>query len=532
MATIRQQIQVNAPFLGFVSGSIPKPDPRAFTKCTNVHFSKIGCAEKRPGFPSYDSVPSVLGSVQVDGMLSYVKQGTTGSPTTKTIYHAGGSIFAIHNGSYLSLGTAIKTGMTAGKTVDHAVLSDRYFCANGSQVLQVYDGSTIGDITTPPGSGLTGDFTPSVIEVHRWALWAAGVPGNPSRLFKSVPQDGTDFNTNLAAFDVTDGYALAGASQIDVRPDDGTAITELVGDHFGQLIVFKENSIHRIMGATKADFCLPPEGVIDGIGAIRGSVVRANNDIYFASRKGIHRLSTVMTYGDNQASYISIPIQEYYEGLDKFNILSMCQSMHWAEENIIVWSFPVAGSGKNNVLLVYNYGVNPPVGAWSIWTGVNVTAMGIFPYDGANTLFIGTNTGAIGRCSKVNYNDFGSAYTMEIECILDVGDFSVWKGWRNLIVNYKASGSGGLDIKSKIDSESWSDSSTLTFEPEGVALDTFLLDTDYLADDSVVGQERLHIGGSGRMIRLNFQNGTLGESATILGFAMQYLATRQYGIHQ
>lgn len=532
MTTTRQQIQVNAPFFGFVSGSIPQPDPRAFVKCTNVHFNKFGCAEKRPGFPSYDSAPAALGTPQIDGMFSYVKQGTTGSPATKTIYHAGGSIFAIPNGSYLSAGTAIKTGMTAGETVDHAVLSDKYYCANGEEVLQVYDASTIGDITTPPGSGLTGDFTPSIIEVHRWALWAAGVPGNPCRLFKSVPQDGTDFNTNLATFDVADGYPLVGAAQIDVRPDDGTAITEMVGDHFGQLIVFKENSIHRILGATKADFCLPPEGVIEGVGAIRGSVVRANNDIYFASKKGIHRLSTVTAYGDNQAKYISSSIQEYYNGLDKFSMLSWCQAINWPEENIIIWSFPVAGSGENNVLLIYNYSVNPPAGAWSIWAGVNVSAMGIFPYDGANTLFVGTTSGNIGRCSKIKYNDFGSSYTMEIESIFDVGDFSGWKLWRDLIINFKASGNGDIAVRTKIDSESWSSSSTVTCEAEGVPLDTFLLDTDYLADDSVLGQERIHVGGSGRMLRVNIQNGTINESVSIIGLAIQFIQTKMYGIHQ
>jgi hypothetical protein len=530
MASNRQLIEVRAPFLGYWSGSNPQIDPRMFTRCTNILFDKSGCAGKRPGFTSYDTAPAILGTVTIDGMFAYTKQGTTGSPVTKNIFHAGGSIFAVPAGSNLSAATAIKTGMTAGETVDHAVLSDRYFCANGSQVLQYYDGTTIANITTPPASGLTGTFTPAIVEVHRWSLWAAGVPGNPSRLFKSVPQDGTDFNTNLAAFNVTDGYALAGASQIDVRPDDGTRITELVGDHFGQLIIFKENSIHRLLGATKADYALPPEGVIDGIGAIRGSMVRANNDIYFASTKGIHRLSTVQTYGDNQASYISAPIKEYYDGLDKYAMKQKCQAIHWPEESIVIWSFPVAGSGTNNTLLVYHYDVNPPAGAWSIWTGVNVASMGIFPYDGTDTLFIGDYSSRIGMCNKANYNDFGSAYTMEAEILFDAGTI-YGKHYRTIIFICKTSGSGGISVKARPDSELWTSAITITPNTGGTPLGSFVLGVDVLADSSAVGQGLVEINRSGRVLRVNFQNGTVNESVSILGFAIEFMPTKIFKIN-
>lgn len=526
MPSLRKKLEIAAPFQGLWSGNNSK-NPIWCNKFNNILLDKGGVPNKRPGFYKDDQTPAAVGAVQIDGMYLYTKQGTSGSPTTKTMYHAGGSIFAVPNDAYLESATAIKTGMTVKKTVDHAVLSDKCYCANGSQVLQVYDGSTIANITTPPASGLTGTFMPSIIEVHRWSLWAAGVPGNPCRLFKSVPQDGTDFDTNLATFDVADGYPLVGAAQIDVRPDDGTKITELVGDHFGQLIVFKENSIHRIMGATKADFCLPPEGVIDGIGAIRGSVVRANNDIYFASKKGIHRFSTVQQYGDNKESYASYPIQEYYDGLDKFSITSWCQSAHWPEKNIIVWAFPLAGSGNNNILLVYNYAVGE-AGAWSVWTGLNVSSMGIFKYDGANTLYIGDTTGRIGRCNQWGRDDFGAAYTAEIEFTLDGGPN--WSNWRDLLIQFNPIG-GTIDLKSRVDEEDWKDKDTIFPNPGTSTLDSFTLGTSVLADDSQIDTKRLAVDQSGRVLRVNIANGIAGESMALLSTTIELMPRNSAGIH-
>lgn len=526
MPSIRQLYEIKPPFLGFFSGYNPGT-PQYFTKCYNVQFDKAGNPGKRYGFHKEDQTPAAIPGEPIDGMFLYTRQGTSGSPTSRTIIHAGGSIFSVPNGAYLQTQTAIKTGMTSDKTVDHAVLSDKYFCANGSQVLQYYDGTTIANITTPPASGLTGTFTPAIIEVHRWSLWAAGVPGNPSRLFKSVPQDGTDFNTNLAAFDVTDGYALSGASQVDVRPDDGTKITDMVGDHFGQLIVFKENSIHRLVGATKADFMLPPEGVIDGIGAIRGSVVRANNDIYFASRKGIHRLSTVEQYGDNKESYISYPIQEYYEGLDKFNMTSMCAAVHWSEQNIILWSFPIAGSSKNNVLLVYNYAVGE-AGAWSVWTGPKVSSMAIFRFDWANTLYIGDYSGNIARSNPWGRDDLGASYDMEIEFSFDAGSAVTWKGWRDLLLTYNPVG-GMIEVKTKVDEQAWGTKNTVIPPVNDSVLGEFTLDSSYLANESRVDVQRVMINKSGRTLWVNIKNTTMGEKLTLLGFLAEWVpsGTRQ-----
>jgi len=554
--------------------------------------------------------PVSLGTVSIDGIFNYTRQGKNGHPFSRTIFHCGDKIYAVPNAYYLENSIHIKSGMTAGKLTDHAVLSDRLYISNGSEVLQEYGAAKCGNITqtgvglnditasglptcdneisvvviidgipgtdtfkvsldggltyiqenvtitktaqsigydiyitfmadtghtlndefsfilypedsitdilTPPASGLNGSFTPLILEVHRSSLWATGVPGNPSRLFKSVPLVGGDFNTNLATFDAEDGYALEGAAQIDIRPDDGTGIVGLIGDHFGQLIVFKGNSIHRLLGATKADFILPPDGIIDGIEIVRGSIVRANNDVYFASKKGIHKLSTVQQFGDNQESFLSAPIQEFYDSLDKFSINNRCQAIHWAEVSCILWTFSSLGYGENDTVLVYNYTVN----AWSIWSGINVKSFGLVRFEGSNTLLIGDYSSRVGRADFVNINDFDESVNTELEMNISLGDSFLSKGWRSLFVNYNRSGS--LNIKHKIDNSAWSSSSTVS-SSVGILLDDFMLDEDTLVDDTENETKAIEINQSGRILTVNIQNSEVDEGIEILGFMVQII---------
>lgn len=511
MPSTRQRIEVMSPFKGLLSGYNQHVDPHYLVTCNNVMFDKSGNITKRPGITLSDESPD---SSVIDGMFRYVRLGTTGSPTTTKIFHSNGKIYAVPHGAYLSAASPIQTGLTAGKTVDHAILQDKYFSANGEDLLQCYDGSAMVAVT-PPGSGMTGTFTPSIVEVHSFSVWAADVKGNPSRLYKSVPLDGTDFDTNLTGTLSSDGYPLSGASYIDVRSDDGTGITGLAGDYFGQLIIFKENSIHRLLGATKADYALPPQGVINGIGTIKGSVVRANNDIFFLSKKGAHRLATVQEYGDNKESYLSLPVQEYFDGLDKFIMTNECQSAHWAEVSCIFWSLPIAGASQNNVVLVYNYAIN----AWSVWPNLSVRCFGLFKSDGRNTMFVGDYTDQVGMMNVGQQNDFGEAYTMEAEIKLDFGDSARSKGWRRALFFYNQTG-GTISLKHKVDNDRFGSTQSIT-PTQGHPLDSFLLNTDYLSDSGDIEMKSAELNKSGRTLSINLQNSTADEAIGISGVVVE-----------
>lgn len=618
MSSRRITTEIKTPFKGLFAGCNADNNPVFFSVCRNVLFDKSGCITKRPGFSLDDTAPVILGAVSVDGMHVYVKQGTTGHPLTRTIFHCGGNIYSVPNAYYLKNSVPIKTNMTAGKQIESAILSDKCYMANGSEVLQEYGtakcgnivqtgtglndisilgipvsteevsvvividstgatdtfkysldgGSTyvselipitgtaqsigygvsvkfsavtghtlndeftfilypensITDILTPPESGLNGSFTPSLLTVHRNSLWAAGVPGNPSRLYKSVPLIGRDFNTNLATFDPEDGYALEGAAQIDIRPDDGTGIVGLAGDHFGQLIVFKGNSIHRLLGATKADFILPPDGIIDGIETIKGSLIRANNDIYFASKKGIHKLSTVQQFGDNQESFLSLPVQEFYKSLDKFSINTRCQGIHWPDISCLLWTFTSEGKDKNDILLVYNYAVE----TWSVWDNINVKSMMLAKYIGTNTIFIGDYASRIGRSDFVKRNDFNGSFTWNIEFKLSLGDSHLWKGWRDYSIGYNVMGDD-IDVKTKVDNTAWSSTKKITPVSYDAVLDKFILDTDLLATDTAMDSEIVEINQHGKVLTINLQNTNKNEKVEIQNIMVQSVPEGYYG---
>lgn len=510
MPTMRRSLNIEAPFGGLMYENKPGFNPYYMSKAYNVYFDRNGYIEKRPGISLEDMSPSALGTVAVNGIFEYVKQGTSGSPTKEKIIHCGGSVYSLSGSDILANETALKSGMGIGAYISHAVLSDKYYCADGSTVLQEYDGTTWADITTPPASGLTGTFAPACIAVHRWSLWGAGVPGNPSRLFKSDPQNGGDFNDNLTAFNVTDGYALVGASQIDVRPGDGTHITEIIGDYFGQLIVGKENSIHRLLGATKADFMLPPEGVIDGIGIIRGSAVRANNDLYFASTKGIHKLSTVQEYGDNKEAFLSHSIQDYFDTLDKTNMNSWCRSIHYPDLSCILWAMPTKNADTNDTILAYFYAV-PPKGVWAIWTGHNISSFGLCTYNGSPSVYMGDNSRRLLRLAPDMRNDFGTAFTMEAEFVINTDEKKIWKGWRDAFVTFSPTG-GSISVKHKVDNESWSDTHTITSNEKTEAADEIRAET-----------EKMVVDRSGHIYTMNLQNAEMEDTVEIYSIGVTYM---------
>jgi len=490
----------------------PGFDSRYLSKAYNIFLDRNGYVEKRPGVSLEDMSLAALGDVAINGIFEYTKQGTTGNPTVKKIIHTGGYAYSLSGSDVLANKSALNsTAMAVGNYISHAVLADKYYAADGNTILQYYDGTTWQDIDTPPESGIIGTFAPAVIAVHGWSLWAGGHPGNPSYLYKSVPHIGYDFNTNLAAYSVIDGFALVGASQIPVRTDDGTVITEIIGDHYEQLIIGKEDSIHRIIGATKADFVMPPAGIIDGIGMIRGSVVKANNDLFFASTKGIHRLSTVEQYGDNKEFFISHAIQDLYDGFDKTNMLNWCRSAHWPSKSCIAWVFPSKDADTNDTIIFFFYAV-PPNGGWAIMTGHNISSMGILTHNGTPSLYMGDHSRRLLRVAPEMGNDYGSAFTMEAEWVINPKDRKIWKGFREAFISFSPTG-GGIDVKTKVDNNDWSDTHSIISNEKTAS-----------ADEIRAEIARFPVDRSGHILTINCQNSAFEEAVEIYSVGGEFVS--------
>jgi len=478
------------------------------------------------------TTPVVYAITPIMGMSEYAKYNDDGTSTKEKLFVLDDLIIKEpYTSNILHIENIIKNGLTRDKIPDFAILSNKIYIANGADTLQVYDGTTCEDIDRPPQSGLTGNFTPSMIEEHRDSLWAAGQPSNPSRLYKSCPYGcspiGTDpfydedWDTNLATFDPESGYALEGAAQIDIGLNDGTSITGIIGNHFGQLIIFKERSIYRIMGATKADFVLPPEGIIKGIGAYQNSIVRAHNNIYFVSEKGIHSLNTVQEFGDNKETYLSFPIQEEFNKINKEKI-SRCAAIHWPEMNLIMWSFQLTGADNNNIFFVYSYALPEGVNAWSLWTGIEAYPLAIFTSQDIKMLTLGDQLGNFCKFNHSLKNDYGNAITSEIELMVDAGDSFLTKGFRDFIINFNALNSH-INVKYEIDNLVWTEAKEI-FDNTGVYLDDFELDEDYLCEEGKGFVTRSPINKSAKKILVNIQHNELGRDFSIFNIGIEVVS--------
>jgi len=250
---------------------------------------------------------------------------------------------------------------------------------------------------------------------HKNRLWAAGNAALPSRLYYTVSLDPED-------------WTGSGSGSIDIDPDDGDRITGLIS-HRNELIVFKgpnRLSIHRITGSapTGTDaFARVP--FVVGVGSFNhNSIFRINDDIVFASPRGLHSLAATAAYGDYVEAFLSRPILQFYQDELNHNVLTRMWGVNYQAKGLAVWNAPRSGGSVYNNYLVYDYRFQP--GRWASWgvnsTYVNPNCLAIvqIPSTRRHRLFCGTTAGYVHeldravRSTGVVGSGSGTAYTGDV----------------------------------------------------------------------------------------------------------------------
>jgi hypothetical protein len=208
---------------------------------------------------------------------------------------------------------------------------------------------------------------------HKNKMFAAGVHSNKSRLYYS---------------DALNAEAWTGgdAGSIDIDPDDGDRITGLIS-HKNELFIFKgphRLSVHRLTGsAATGDDAYARIPFVTGVGAVNhNSIFRVNDDVVFASPRGLHSLAATAAYGDYVEAFLARPILSYYQDNLNHTLLNTSWGVNYQAAGLAIWTFPKAGSSVKDVMLVYDYRFQP--GRWARWDSGS-------GYKAANCLAIFTN---------------------------------------------------------------------------------------------------------------------------------------------
>lgn len=341
------------------------------TTADNIYYELDGAPHKVGGQTKLNSsqVTESSAAVKFEGIFDYWKQGTAGTETQRRVAVVGTKYMQDQgSGSW----TSIATGKELGKTPCFEVFKDHVIIATTSTV----DPPGKWDQTTYASLGGTPPQFSFMVR-HKNRIWAAGVAAFPSRLYYSALENDEDWTT------------AGDAGSMTIDSDDGDRIVGLAS-HKGELFIFKgpnRLSIHRLVGsAPTGDDAFIRVPFITGVGGVNhNTIIRINDDLVFASPRGIHSLAATAAFGNYIEAFLTHPILSYYQDSLNPSVRNTGWGVNHFRRGYAVWTFAPSGDTTKSVYLILDYRFQPA--RWARWYGTwNGSTWA--QYNGANCLAV------------------------------------------------------------------------------------------------------------------------------------------------
>ena len=181
----------------------------------------------------------------------------------------------------------------------------------------------------------------------------------------------------------------------DIRKGDGDEITCIL-PFVGELLVFKQRSVHALKGTSLDDFALQEISSTIGCAGPRAAVVH-DLKVFFLSERGLH-----ITNGMNIVNISEGVIPDTWERVNT-NSLHKATLSVW---NNLIWiSLPIDGNTVNNLTLVYD----PATSAFFPMTGINASCYSYFDDGNGIKLYAGGPESGYVYIEDQGYDDAGTA---------------------------------------------------------------------------------------------------------------------------
>ena len=401
-------------------------DNKEFSDMQNMEYDEGGVIRKRAGYVTAgNSLAAARGL------------GTFSTESSNYMVTIDGTTLKYRTSGNWSLATG--DTFTAGKDTSFTQARLKLFVWNGQDGGAYFDGSAV----TRPGTMPKAKFSVYYQNKHI----AAGVDGQPSRLFISNLTNAADFtvttggtqpqpdstndsengNPNVPGATVFAGTpALTEANVLDIRKNDGDKITAL-GVFQDVLIVFKERSIFQVTFDSSGNPTVTPVTYATGCVSHK-SVVNIENDISFMSREG-HRVlgNEPQFFTAIRTQVLSIRIQPSMDAINK-QYYSRCNGIYF--DNKYILAYPV-GSSAISKTMTYDRRFQ----AYSIWTNFNAQAM-VRYIDSSNNedlYFLDDGGTQVYKRVTGTYNDNGAAIeAFVVSKAQDLNNPDITKFWVDL----------------------------------------------------------------------------------------------------
>jgi hypothetical protein len=379
--------------------------------------------------------------------------------------------------------------------------------------------------------------------------FAAGVDGQPNRLYISKTTDASEFtvttggtqpqpdNSNDAdsgaanvpgatAFSA-DAVGNTDANVIDINKFDGDKITALA-KYQDALIIFKERSIYQMtLDSTGVPIIAPVSKSYGCVG--HKSVDNVENDIMFLTRNGVYVLG-------NEPNYFNVVrtnelSSRIHTEIDAINPTNYTNATALFNQYVFYMGIPSGGVTANNVSLTYDRRFL----AWSKLTHIQPESFCLFT-DSTNVDAIYFTSSGSANVYKMttNYDSNGAAISAQwTSKAFDLSDFAGYKRWISCTILFRQL-VGTVNIDFYTDNGTLSKSTSITSSTSG-GLGTNVLG----GGDELGGQPssasggtvalsstnipyRVRLGVKSRNIKVKISNGRINETFVVLGIEFQF----------
>lgn len=229
-------------------------------------------------------------------------------------------------------------------------------------------------------------FSPRMLEIHQNSMFYSGYTLFPSSVWFS---------------EVGDPETVQADYSMEVRTNDGD-IVRCMKSLGSQLLVFKENSFHKVVGDNPENYELIEISTEYGCISNKAAVT-SNGKCYFIDPKG------VVEYNGAGHEVVSKRVESVFRRMNLSAARDNACAVHYDFKEQLWFCFPVDGAGYNNIAVVYDYGVD----AWYTYNGFFPSSL-LRAEGGLNTkaVFMGDYSGMVHYFSPSFYSDNGNAFTL------------------------------------------------------------------------------------------------------------------------
>ena len=499
-------------------------DNREFSDLMNVEYDEGGVVRKRAGYVTAGDTLTAARGLGIYRTESLNQMCTVDNGTLK--YRTSGN-----------WSSATGATFNAGNEVSFTQARLKLFIWDGNQGGCYFTGTAV----TRPGTMPSAKFSVFYQSKHI----AAGVTGQPSRLYISNLSDATDFtvttggtqpqpdstndsensNPNVPGATTFAGTpALTEANVIDIRKNDGDKITGLAVFQ-DVLIVFKERSIYQVTFDTSGNPTVTPITYATGCISHK-SIVNVENDIYFMSREGMRVLGNEpQFFAAIRTQVLSIRVQPNIDAISKA-YYNLCNGVYF--DNKYIMGYPTGTSSSISRTLVYDRRFQ----AFTVWQSFNARDMVkyIDSDNSENLYFLDTGGTQVYKRVAGTYADNGSAIeAWVVSKAQDIGNPDITKFWVDIRLIFRRL-TGQIELTVYSDDDIAVGTTTIgSGALRGLGMNTlgsFKLGTDgestVATSTFVDAPQSIGLNLDSRGIKFKIYNNRVNENFVLLGMVYAY----------